>query len=77
MVLYHQAVDASQFMWREPGRRGQDNRFQPELGKLVTVLGVHVRQLVPLVAEEEEPIPLDPQNGRRHRREGQQCGRVR
>jgi hypothetical protein len=63
-------------MWCKPGRDIQQNRFQLQLGEFVTVLHVHVRRLIPFVAEAEEPVSIDPQNGWRHSIAGYQLREV-
>jgi hypothetical protein len=65
-VLRRQCLHAGQLVRREYGRRRQRDRLQPELRELFTVLNMDVSRFVPFVAEEEEPLPLDPENGWRH-----------
>lgn len=63
-MLEDQATELAQFLTPKAMRGSQRNWIKPELGVALGLFYMDVRGLVPLVAEEEEPVARDPQNGR-------------
>jgi hypothetical protein len=68
-VLGDQRADSRQLMSGEPCGPHQLEWLEPEFRQVPAILNVDVRRLVAFVAEEEEPLPDNPQNGWRHQTE--------
>jgi len=65
--LYDQKSNSSKFAWVESEVYGQSRRIEPELGREIVAINVHVRWLNDVVAEEVDPEgPIS--NIRRHAR---------